>query len=227
MKIQAINNFHLNQINFESKKSNNTQSAGHTSAPLKAIPVALLMAMSPLNMQKATAQVYPVQLEQIQHNEDELVGLDSCSTATPDGNPGKVKMYMSRDGEEYIKLNLLKKTDAFAMNSKQETVSASKISTIDIRPEEFLIETTTYSGKGQRSKETKYYVVGSGIQYVSQIIDATTGEPLKRPYKDYILKIESQKFEITEEFYNLISKNPYNTVSTSKENKLVFSSGIK
>ena len=227
MKVFAIKNHNSNNVQFGRKNEKKIPESAHSANPMKAVPVALLIAMSPVNMQNANAQIFPAQLEQIQHNEDELVGLDSCSTATPDGNPGKVKMYMSRDGEEYIKLNLLKKTDAFAMNSKYETVNASKISTIDIRPEEFLIETTSYSGKGQKSKETKYYVIGSGIQYVSQVIDATTGEPLKRPYKDYILKIESQKFEITEDFYNLISKNPYNTVSTSKENKLVFSSGTK
>lgn len=224
MKISAINNYQVNIPNFEGKKSNNIQSSAHTSTPLKAVPVALLIAMSPVDMPKATAQISPVKLEQIQKTQDELVDEQICQNATPDNMPGRIKMYMSRDGEEYIKIDLAKDVDAFAMNDNGDFVDAVKTINVEIRPEEFLIENISYSGRGKSAKERKYYVIGSGIRYVSQVKDAQTGDKIKRSYDKDTLKIESQKFEITEDFYNLINQNSYNT-STTEENRLIFVSG--
>lgn len=58
MKVNAIESYNrINNINFESKKSSKKEPPSHhTTVPIKAVPVIVLMAMSPLNAPISTAQ---------------------------------------------------------------------------------------------------------------------------------------------------------------------------
>ena len=63
MKINAIENYRLNNIQFESNKNKGIQKPVHSSNPIKAIPVAVLVAMSPLNAPETHAIPLPLQTE--------------------------------------------------------------------------------------------------------------------------------------------------------------------
>ena len=49
MKVNAINSYKFNNVHFEGKKSKQDNRIMNTTTPIKAVPVIVLMAMSPLN----------------------------------------------------------------------------------------------------------------------------------------------------------------------------------
>ena len=58
MKVNAINSYKFNNVHFEGKKSKQANRIMNTTTPIKAVPVIVLMAMSPVNapvMPKAMA----------------------------------------------------------------------------------------------------------------------------------------------------------------------------
>ena len=63
MKINAVDSYRVNNIHFEGKKNKEIQKPVHSANPIKAIPVAVLIAMSPLNAPNTNASPSPIPIE--------------------------------------------------------------------------------------------------------------------------------------------------------------------
>ena len=65
MKVSAVNSHRLNSLHFEGKKAKEVQKPVHSSNPIKAIPVAVLIAMSPINAPKIDASPVAAKTEAV------------------------------------------------------------------------------------------------------------------------------------------------------------------
>ena len=223
MKISAVNSYALNNLHFESKRGREINKPVHRANPVKAIPLAMILAMSPLNAPVVNAQ--QVQAGFVKYPDDELTGRYFCKNATPDGLAGCIKTYMTRDGEEYAKVLLLKDIPIFVMDNSKDFAEAIKKSTIEIIPEEVHVrKITTHFTKNGTEFTKKYYVTGSGVQYVTDIRDVKTDSLIPNQYKGSPRNVEDETFEVTEDMYKMLIEIANGQFPVSEENTTVFTS---
>ena len=202
MKIQAINNYHFNRINFESKKSNNIQSAGHATAPLKAIPVALLMAMSPVNMAKAQVSPLDNPIWKFYYNPKNIViGQDKIECATPDNEYNCTLKYMSNNGNddtaEILRFVFEKYADE-SIKDGDQTTYLTKHFTKEVNMSSLVKEEHNIkNGDGTTTQFFKYYIEGPGTERT-----VTRDCDTERVIRSSSAQLNNVSVEITKEFYD-------------------------
>ena len=222
MKISAINNCRFNNINFEGKKSRNLQTPVHSSTPVKAIPVALLMAMSPINTPVTVAQSSAAQTEYSIPEED-LATKYIFTEAMPDGSAGMITVHRNGEGKDIVELHLKNKIDSYALDQQNNMVDAYRLREIDIIPEKLYskIETRN-SSSGGKKVEAKYYVVGSGKEYTDTPQPFDKAIKLRDDTQPIILDVHSKRYEISKKLYNHLKLMMDGKIEIKEEHSSVF-----
>ncbi len=150
MAIAPINNVsfrnNYNQVNFEGKKQEHNHSK-MTNA-LKSVPLATLIAMSPLNMHAEDVVVARVEIE----NADAITGQNArvlfCDT---NGDPSNVEKIIF-EFEEQLKYN--EKINGKAVPVRQTFTKAYELDSVHVK------KVTEVFDNGQDRHSTRYYISG-------------------------------------------------------------------
>lgn len=215
MAISPVNSVsfknNYNQANFEGKRKNNEQQhSSGMSNTLKSIPVAALIAMSPLNVVSVNAQSVndaKPKTEQVQP-EEKVVATASCKIGTPDGKPCTV-YFIDSDGDDTTAERIVLRFDYFGKRSKQdkngkrEVYKYTESTYINVDTLEVINYTAKYKNKPDWNYKS-YKVKGYGkVEYTIPRTD--DGKPLrstpaKTKYKSCIEQ------EIVEGLYGDLNK---------------------
>ena len=201
MKISAVSNTQFNNMTFESKKRKEVQAPVHSSNPVKAIPVALLIAMSPVNTTAIKANENNPQ--EIYMNSDfQTLKSFECNKKDPDAQSCSMKIVAANKNNDDIYLNIEKNISIPYIYANGDLGRRDTDVNIYIKPEILKTEIRETMGYTNENKTTKYYVTGSGYkitekrQYHNDTQDdQTNNEPLLEFF-------DSRQYEINEETYN-------------------------
>lgn len=201
MHINAINNYRFNNIHYKGKKQNEIQKPVHTSSTIKAIPVAVLIAMSPLNA-PLQAQNSLVQTTSVNYIEDEIHGYHYDKGKTSDGTYCKMTVNTSEDNEKIIEINLTKRIPSFAVDENNNVVNAYRVREVEMIPESVCKKTETVDNfDGSKDIKTKYYVIGSGTEYTSVPLVNNPNIVLNNEVEPIVTDFSNAKYEISAELY--------------------------
>ena len=205
MKVSAINCFEYNNTLFQGKKNKETPAPVHTSSPLKAIPVAVLIAMSPLNTPVVNAQEPSTTIEYAD-SKSELVAQDFFHSNKANIGSCRVDVYKTKNGEKYVELHIAKKIDSYALDDKGNFVDAYRLKEVILNPVGISgnIETRNYSKSGQKVIAA-YYVTGSGSEYTSEPKTLDPDAKLRKT-QPMSRNFDNEKFEIPAEAYKHLKK---------------------
>lgn len=177
MKINAVENYKVVNTHFEGKKNNKEiQKPVHSASPIKAIPVAVLIAMSPLNAPPANAQQAnkTSRMEILENNEKVLLS-EVVQEAFPDGTSCRVDAISTDGNDSDFECIRLAKTEQTKYGLKETMLYPARLDTYYI--------TDSYSGS---LIESGFCVYGKGI---IKDINGTK-------------ESDNEKFVIRENFYN-------------------------
>ena len=228
MQIQAINNYHLNQINFESKQKNQAEAPAHATTPLKSIPVALLIAMSPVKAPMVKAQAPATRTEVITAYEDEDEDFEdtekviqfSFDNAMKDGRPCRITVYNSVENGRTVKLHFDTQIKAYAMTVDGDIVDAYRNREIDISPEELFSETEVRDNmKGGKKIETKYYVIGSGREFTEPPRPIDGSVKTKEVTQPIDAKVKHRKYEVSQKLFEYLREILIDNIPVREEEK--------
>lgn len=198
MKVSAVNSHRLNSLHFEGKKAKEVQKPVHSSNPIKAIPVAVLIAMSPLNapLMNAKPVVSAEPQTEISAKQEKVVATAEYPNATPDKDMGCTIYFISNDGDD----NSAEKVQ-MVFNIKDNLYDNKKLAAV--RSETKVVEMKTIrkrhilniSEGGVATHMDAYFLEGPGYNIVS--ISKLNGEIVSRKtdMKD------NQIISITKQFY--------------------------
>ena len=203
MKINAISNHNFYNTHFEGKKNKVVSTPSHTPSAVKAIPVALFMAMIPINTQVAKAQVPQVTQTVVQKpaQNERVVNCIKFPNATPK-NKYDCKIYCidtDNVGNTIEKLKLVfERDEAIALNPCEYEYNYERY-TIDLKAlRQEINQHQTRNGQVVRT-ENKYYMFGPGSKRVYTLGD--NNEAILTESEDS----ENMKFEISEELYKFLA----------------------
>lgn len=200
MKVNSVTGYKFNNnVDFTGKKSK-TQQTQHTTNPMKAVPVIVLMAMSPLNAPVTNAR--PVASAQPQtevvSKQRKVIASDNYPNPAPDDNVKCIINYISDDGDDdsIEKLQLVF-SEMTNIRNKQNELS-HRLSIVNAIDMSTLIKriVKTVAEDGSVTKQNVYYVAGPGTKIVKSIDLDGNIMSRKSDEKDDL------KVEITEQFYN-------------------------
>lgn len=192
MKVNAING--INQsVSFEkrNKRADKAQ-AQHQTNPMKAVPLAVLIAMSPLNApaQNTSAQANSAtKTEQVAQPEEKVLQALKIENASPRFGDCILEL-VSTDGDDNFseKVSLTFDDDSYFLDhSKRFTVKIDELKNLAVYENGYAVE-----GKGNIS--TCYYDDDYGLSK-PKIIDEEKRD------------VESLTVEITKEFYDFLYAN--------------------
>lgn len=178
MKISAINNYQFYNVKFEGKKNNYEQKPMHTSNTLKAIPLAVLLAMSPLNMPVVKAQNGTPQIDNTEANE-KIVDITDYGFGTKNGDPCQIKLISTDDDDESIEKIQLEfpkfaykrmNIDGNPINAKQYSCTNLKVNSL----KKMIIE--YQNSNGSRNQDFELYAEGTANLYTSPWVNEKTNE---------------------------------------------------
>lgn len=198
MKVSAVNSHRLNSLHFEGTKAKEVQKPVHSSNPIKAIPVAVLIAMSPINapLMNAKPVVSAEPQTEISTKQEKVVATAEYPNATPDKDMGCTIYFISNDGDD----NSAEKVQ-MVFNIKDNLYDNKKLAAV--RSETKVVEMKTIrkrhilniSEGGVATHMDAYSLEGPGYNIVS--ISKLNGEIVSRKtdMKD------NQMISITKQFY--------------------------
>ncbi len=198
MKVNAINSYKFNNVHFEGKKSKQDNRIMNTTTPIKAVPVIVLMAMSPLNapLMNAKPVVSAEPQTEISAKQEKVVATAEYPNATPNKNMGCTIYFISNDGDD----NSAEKVQ-MVFNIKDNLYDNKKLAAV--RSETKVVEMKTIrkrhilniSEGGVETHMDAYFLEGPGYNIVS--ISKLNGEIVSRKtdMKD------NQMISITKQFY--------------------------
>lgn len=214
MRISAINSY-VNQqrydnIQFQSKKDKREINTPPHSNLFKAIPLAVLLAMSPLNIQPANAQNTTSSVTtETQHKPLVVIATYNYENATPRTRPEPCYMeFIGRDinGDDFeiLRLNFSQKRANYVHDSITNDpipIDFNHMTTLDLTTLE--IRTVTYlKDDGSKKVEIEYFAGGPAVVYDTPGVYHATKEPVKRkPIASYFNYYSKR---ITEDFYNVL-----------------------
>lgn len=205
MKISAVNSYNFNKINFEGKKAK-AQAPTHSASPIKSIPLAVLLAMSPLNAPKAeTTTIDNIKWSYYYGSQNVVIKQQMFDHVTP-GNEYKCTMkILSNDGNnnttELLTLVFEKDYDALKHDKNGNNVRygtnhfSREIGFDSLIKEEHNVK----NDDGTKTKFFKYYVEGPCLDKTKTIDDKTgniTGVST--------VKLNKASVEITKDFYDAL-----------------------
>ena len=223
MKISAINGYSFNNVNFEARRKKDIDVPVHKATPVKAIPLALLIAMSPVNAQVPTGPRTAKQVEYSIPDEKEITTQFQIKNATPDGSPGIVTIYDTGNNKKSMEIHLNNKISSYAIDVNDNVVNAYRLKEVDIIPEELYSKIETVSTVGGHSTVKKrFYVVGSGTEYTNppRAVDETI--ELMEVSNPIIGTASHQKYEISEDLYKYLKKVLKEQIAINEENASSF-----
>ena len=233
MQVSAISGYTNQRVNnniqFQGKKDKREINTPPHSNPLKAIPLAVLLAMSPLNIQPASAQntTSSTVTAETQHKPLVVIATYNYENATPRTRPEPCYMeFMGRDinGDDFelLRLNFSQKRANYIDTEKQKSVpfDYEHITTIDLQKLEK--QTVNYINPDGSKRETviEYYAGGPAIVYDTPGVYHATKEPVDR--KPKISGFNYYAKWITEDFYNILKNamgDEVEYISTSCERR--------
>lgn len=200
MKVNAINSYKFNNVHFEGKKSKQDNRIMNTTTPIKAVPVIVLMAMSPLNapLMNAKPVVSAEPQTEISAKQDKVVASEQYFGATPSKDTRCTINYISNDGQddsiERVQLVFDRKTDSY--NKQNEIYQSSYI--MDVVNMNALLKRTikTIGSDKKITTENFYFVSGNGTKIVK--VKDLNGKTLSSKIDEK----NNLQVEITENFYN-------------------------
>ena len=153
MMIFAINEFNIRPLKFEGKKDKAIQKSVHSSSPIKAIPLAALIAMSPLNATMTNAQQTnkTPRTELLKNNEKVLLS-EVVNEAFPNGTSCRVDAISTDGNDSDFEFIRLVKTEQTKYGLKETMIYPARLDTYYI--------TDSYSGS---LIESGFCVYGKGI----------------------------------------------------------------
>ena len=206
MKINAINNYRFTNINFEGRKSKEVQKPAHSASPIKAIPVAFLIAMSPLNA-PLQAQSPLAETASVNYIEDDLHGYHYDKGKTSDGTYCKLTLYTSDDNKKYAEIGLTKRLLSYAIDENNNVVNAYRIKEVVMTPKAVYKKTETVNNiDGSKDIKTKYYAEGSGTEYISVPLSSNPNIALNEDAEPMESKFDNAKYEISADLYKSLKK---------------------
>ncbi len=206
MKVNAING--INQsVSFEKRnKCAYKAQAQHQTNPMKAVPLAVLIAMSPLNVpaQNASAQTGSItKTEQVAQPEEKVVLTYSYEKPTR-ANTGKADfIFYSTDGDdssiEKVKINF--ETSHFYKTKGDNAENVNYRIIQSMYPDTIEIINETVKFKDGREIDGKYYYIsGKGIDYKTQGM-TDSGKIVSKANK---IQKDKITIGINEEFYKFL-----------------------
>ena len=218
MKISAINGLTNSYINFEGKKrdTQEIQKPVHSSSPLKAIPLAALIAMSPLNAPGLNAQ-QAVIVQTTQQNK--ILGSAQYENATPYNNYNCTLRYISNDNDdstvEKIQFIFDKTVKQVKKHDRKEELYAYRyLSNIIDFSTLKKINITTIDDEGNIKYSAKYYVEGPGTKYT--VVKDLQGDVVSRNYHSE----KNIKMEITKNFFEDLKSVIDKSINYIEENRI-------
>ena len=206
MKVEAIRSY-VNNVNFGKKVNKEHQVASRPqTSSLKAIPLAVMLAMSPLNavqaQNKAENTNSATKTEQV-YEDKELLVLEHPDALAFSKGCTCVLSFISNDGDdnnvEKVKLKFKKSTPFSAYDSR---IKSDKLShwmlMIDLDSIYVYKDNLIYPG-GRKDEITTYSVRGNGVEYQTEVLrdDGTVLIP-------EIYSKRRQGIKISDEFYEYL-----------------------
>lgn len=204
MKISAINGYSFNNANFEARRRKEVDAPVHKVNPAKAIPLALLIAMSPVNAQVPTGPRTAYVTEQMMQEENETVAQNYVKKATPEGFPARIDVYCPDGSSKKLVVSFPKKISSYAIDKDGNIVDAYRIREITITPEALSCYKSTRNFRDGKEVIEKYYVTGSGTEYTDVPQAADSSVILKDGTRPINSKVEHFRYEISEDLYKMI-----------------------
>lgn len=215
MRISAINSY-VNQkrydnIQFQGKKDKREINTPSHSNPLKAIPLAVLLAMSPLNIQPVSAQntTSSSVTTETQHKPLKVIATYNYEKSTPrkDSEPCYME-FLGRDidGDDFeiLRLNFSQKRANYVHDSitnEPIPIDFNHMTTLDLTTLEIRI-VTYLKADGSKKVEIEYFAGGPAVVYDTPGVYHATKEPVKRKPIPSYFNYYSRR--ITEDFYNVL-----------------------
>lgn len=204
MKITAVNNTssrnNYNNVNFAGKKQQMPQhEPRHSSSTLKAIPLATLIAMSPLNAPSATYEMNqnPEKVIEI-HEIDEGIKQTNIRLISTDGDDSDVEKFTLEVFSTLKNETYDKETDKYVPTSKNivDCVDVDSLIVKDI--------TIKHNDIGKTERRKSYYVKGDISRFESPA-KATDGSG-KTYGKVRQSNGQDQEYSVSEDLYNYLKQ---------------------
>ena len=206
MKINTVEYYKFNNIKFSGGKNNKIQESAHSSNMIKSIPVAVLIAMSPLNA-PLQAQNSLVQTTSVNYIEDELHGYHYDKGKTSDGTHCKLTVYEAEDNKKSAEISLTKKLSSYALDKDNNIVDAFRIKEVIMTPTDVYKTTELVDNiDGYKDIKTKYYAVGSGTEYISVPLSTNPNIALNEDAEPMENDFDSARYEISADLYKSLKK---------------------
>ena len=206
MQINSINSYRFTNINFEGRKSKEVQKPVHSASPIKAIPVAFLIAMSPLNA-PLQAQSPLTETTSVNYIEDDLHGYHYDKGKTSDGTHCQLTLYTSDDNKESAEISLTKRLLSYAIDENNNVVNAYRIKEVIMTPKAVYKKTETVDNiDGSKDIKTKYYAEGSGTEYISVPLSINPNIVLNEDAEPMENDFDSARYEISADLYKSLKK---------------------
>ena len=204
MKITAVNNAssrnNYNNVNFTGKKQQKPQhEPRHSSSTLKAIPLATLIAMSPLNAPSATYEM--------DQNPEKVILMENFKNETDNVSIRFIDTDGDENTAEEINLESIKSIERQIPDrtTKQKVpVKYATVFTLGIDSLKQVNVTTKYQSDGKETKSTEYYIVGPSTKYTSAAKTTDGSNKIIRPAKEE--KDEHHTYEITKQIYDYLKQ---------------------
>ena len=204
MAIRPVSGISFNNYSFEgkNKKTNPERHSGHTTSPLKAIPLAALIALSPMaKAESAVAkELQTPKIETVQNLQKKVVLQTRFAKADVNGTAANID-FISTDGDDENAEVVAIKFSRIVPYKSEEGVKGYRIEINGLKNLKGLkIENVTeYRDAEKKSHKFKrYYITGEGSCFLSQAKDGK-GRVLDKSKISQITKIE-----INENFYNYL-----------------------
>lgn len=206
MRINSINNYNFANVPFEGCKNNDVQTPVHSANPIKAIPVAVLIAMSPLNA-PIQAQNPLFKTSTVHYVEDSIHGYHYDKGKTSDGTHCKLNVYTSEDNEKAAEISLTKRIPSYAVDTNNNVVNAYRIKEVIMKPKVVYKKTETVDNiNGSKDIKTKYYAIGSGTEYISVPLSNNPNIVLNKNAEPIEHDFDNAKYEISADLYKSLKK---------------------
>lgn len=215
MQVSAISGYTNQRVNnniqFQGKKERQEINTPSHSNPFKAIPLAVLLAMSPLNIQPVNAQntTSSSVTTETQHKPLVVIATYNYENATPRTRPEPCYMeFLGRDidGDDFeiLRLNFSQKRANYVHDSitnEPIPIDFNHMTTLDLTTLEK--RTVTYlKADGSKKVEIEYFAGGPAVVYDTPGVYHATKEPVKR--KPIASSFNYYSKRITEDFYNVL-----------------------
>ena len=210
MKVSAINSFSPS-VNFEKRERKaNEVSRGHQTNPMKAVPLAVLIAMSPLNSVDTKAQDIQVRTEQTSNSNKNTRDYYIVAYYQYENPNCYIEFLGDRPGGDYSLARLnFKETknippirdengvlhEAEQTTEKTVVLTGLAIDSVDVYPSEY---------SSLLDKDTLFvlhYMVGNGTKKIMPPVDKNTKKQINPNKKPIELDLESADYAIPEHFY--------------------------